>query len=85
MGVGNLSRLLEGKTSITIAHRLATVRRADVNFVLNDGLISERGTHEQLLALNGLYARLYRMQFRTKDAVEPVAHEEDLAQPVLSV
>ena len=76
MGVGNLSRLLEGKTSITIAHRLATVRRADVNFVLNDGLISERGTHEQLLALNGL---------RTKDAVEPVAHEEDLAQPVLSV
>ena len=80
-----LARLLEGKTSITIAHRLATVRRADVIFVLNDGVISERGTHEQLLALNGLYARLYRMQFRTKDAVEPVAHEEDLAQPVLSV
>jgi ATP-binding cassette, subfamily B, bacterial len=80
-----LARLLEGKTSITIAHRLATVRRADVIFVLNDGVISERGTHEQLLALNGLYARLYRMQFRTKDAVEPVAPEEDLAQPMLSV
>ena len=74
-----LSRLLEGKTSITIAHRLATVRCADVIFVLNDGVISERGTHEQLLALNGLYARLYRMQFRTKDAVEPVASVGDLA------
>jgi subfamily B ATP-binding cassette protein MsbA len=61
-----LSRLLEGKTSITIAHRLATVRNADVIFVLNDGVISEQGTHEQLLAANGLYSRLYRMQFRTE-------------------
>ena len=42
-----LARLLEGRTSITIAHRLATVRRADVIFVLNDGVISERGTHER--------------------------------------
>jgi ATP-binding cassette, subfamily B, bacterial len=62
-----LDRLLAGRTSITIAHRLATVRRADVIFVLNDGVISERGTHDELLALNGLYARLYRMQFRPHD------------------
>jgi len=80
-----LSRLLEGMTSITIAHRLAPVRRADVIFVLNDGVISERGTHYELLALNGLYAHLYRMQFEMKDAVEPVAHDEDVAQPMLSV
>jgi subfamily B ATP-binding cassette protein MsbA len=64
-----LSRLMQGRTSITIAHRLATVRRADVIFVLDDGVIAERGTHDELLASNGLYARLYRMQFRTGEAV----------------
>jgi subfamily B ATP-binding cassette protein MsbA len=64
-----LTRLMQGRTSITIAHRLATVRRADVIFVLDDGVISERGTHDELLARNGLYARLYRMQFRNGEAV----------------
>src|SRR5262249_18691183 len=45
-----LDRLIEGRTSITVAHRLATVRRADIIFVLHNGAIVERGTHEELLA-----------------------------------
>jgi ATP-binding cassette, subfamily B, bacterial len=60
-----LSRLLEGRTSITIAHRLATVRNADVIFVLHDGTIVERGTHDELLARGGRYARFHRIQVRT--------------------
>jgi ATP-binding cassette, subfamily B, bacterial len=62
-----LARLLRGRTSITIAHRLATVRSADVIFVLHQGVIVETGTHEQLIAKNGHYARFYRIQFRTDD------------------
>jgi subfamily B ATP-binding cassette protein MsbA len=62
-----LATLLEGRTSITIAHRLATVRRADVIFVLDHGSIVETGTHESLLARNGRYARFHRIQFRITD------------------
>ena len=61
-----LSTLMRGKTSITIAHRLATVRGADRIFVLDQGRIVESGTHAQLLAANGRYARLYHIQFRTQ-------------------
>ena len=61
-----ITRLLEGKkTSLTIAHRLATVRNADIIFVLSDGVIAEHGSHNELMARNGLYARLYHMQFRS--------------------
>ena len=58
---------MTGRTSITIAHRLATVRNADVIFVLKDGRIAERGTHdESCFAGSGLYARLFHMQFQCR-------------------
>jgi len=63
-----LARLIEGKTSIVIAHRLATVRRADVIFVLDDGSIVEQGTHEELLSRGGLYAELHELQFRGEES-----------------
>ena len=61
-----LARLIEGKTSIVIAHRLATVKRADVIFVLDECSIVEQGTHEQLLSRKGLYSELHELQFRTR-------------------
>jgi ATP-binding cassette, subfamily B, bacterial len=67
-----LTTLLEGRTSITIAHRLATVRRADVIFVLDRGTIVETGTHDALLARNGQYARFHRIQFRVSEARKAV-------------
>src|SRR5690242_289162 len=66
-----LENLMEGKTSIVIAHRLATVRRADVIFVIDGGRVVEQGTHEQLLAGGGLYARLYELQFRGDEEEHP--------------
>jgi subfamily B ATP-binding cassette protein MsbA len=62
-----LDRLMKGKTSIVIAHHLATIRRADIIFVVKDNSLVERGTHAELLAAGGLYAELYDIQFRKED------------------
>ncbi|MEO6171188.1 MAG: lipid A export permease/ATP-binding protein MsbA [Lysobacter sp.] len=59
-----LERLMPDRTTLVIAHRLSTIEHADQVLVLDEGRIVERGTHAQLLALDGLYAHLHRMQFR---------------------
>jgi ATP-binding cassette, subfamily B, multidrug efflux pump len=64
-----LRTLLRGRTSVVIAHRLSTIRNADVILVVESGRVVERGTHASLLASDGLYADLYRRQFREPAAV----------------
>jgi ATP-binding cassette, subfamily B, bacterial len=58
-----LARLMQGRTSIVVAHRLATVKNADKIYVMDEGAVVESGTHDQLMARNGLYAHLYQIQF----------------------
>ena len=70
---GALNKLLDGRTSFVIAHRLSTVRNADQTLVLDGGKIVERGTHTDLLEADGLYAELYHRQFYTPPDEIPLA------------
>lgn len=60
-----LDRLMEGRTAVVVAHRLSTIRRADIIFVVEDGQIVETGTHDELAASDGLYSKLCAIQFGT--------------------
>jgi ATP-binding cassette, subfamily B, bacterial MsbA len=76
-----LGKLLVGRTTLIIAHRLSTVRRADRLVVLDRGRIVEEGSHAELLELGGLYARLYQRQFRdTEPLVSAFEHREGSLQ-----
>jgi ABC-type multidrug transport system fused ATPase/permease subunit len=73
----SLLKIMQGRTSIVIAHRLSTIREADNILVLHHGKLLEQGTHEELLAHDGLYAALYNLQFAETEA--PGAGEPDQA------
>ncbi|QNI33687.1 ABC transporter ATP-binding protein [Alloacidobacterium dinghuense] len=76
-----LERLMKGKTVITIAHRLSTIRDADRILVICDGIVAEAGTHNELLALGGIFAGLYHAQFKDETTRSERALPE---QPVVS-
>jgi subfamily B ATP-binding cassette protein MsbA len=65
-----LERLMKDKTSVVIAHRLATIRSADIIFVVKDGTIAERGNHEELSKSGGLYSQLYELQSHEEGSIE---------------
>ena len=62
-----LSRMVEGRTSLIIAHRLSTVQRADKIIVIHKGQVREMGTHQQLLAQRGIYFKLYQLQYKDQE------------------
>jgi ATP-binding cassette subfamily B protein len=62
-----LSRMVEGRTSLIIAHRLSTVQRADKIIVMHKGQVREMGTHQQLLAQRGIYFKLYQLQYKDQE------------------
>ena len=65
---GALERMVEGRTSVLIAHRLSTVQRADTILVMHKGQLREMGTHQELLAHRGLYWKLYQLQYKDQEA-----------------
>jgi ATP-binding cassette subfamily B protein len=73
-----LKTALSGRTSLVIAHRLSTVREADLLLVVSDGRIVERGRHDELLRAGGLYADLYRTQFESQASGTGVAETDEL-------
>jgi ATP-binding cassette subfamily B multidrug efflux pump len=62
-----LTKLVEGRTSVVVAHRLSTIQRADKIIVMHKGKVREMGTHQQLLAQHGIYYKLYQLQYKDQE------------------
>jgi ATP-binding cassette subfamily B protein len=67
-----LDRLLEGRTSVVIAHRLSTIQHAQRILVFHKGRLREQGSHQELLALRGIYYRLYQLQYKEQEIAVPL-------------
>jgi len=74
-----LQRLVVGRTSIVIAHRLSTIQRADRIIVMHKGKLREIGTHQELLAVRGIYWKLYQLQYKDQESANPRLAEEPVA------
>ena len=68
-----LARMITGRTSVLIAHRLSTIQRADTILVMHKGKLREQGSHQELLALRGLYYKLYQLQYKDQELGTPAA------------
>ena len=73
-----LTRLVKGRTSIVIAHRLSTIQRADRILVMHKGRLRESGSHQELLALRGIYWKLYQLQYKDQEIKRPQFAEESV-------
>ncbi len=70
-----LARLVEGRTSIVIAHRLSTIQRANRILVMHKGRLRESGNHQELLAVRGIYWKLYQLQYKDQERALPPAEK----------
>jgi len=82
---GALERMVEGRTSVLIAHRLSTVQRADTILVMHKAQLREMGSHQQLLAQRGLYWKLYQLQYKDQEAFSSALAAAPLSQPAPAV
>jgi ATP-binding cassette subfamily B protein len=71
-----LNRMVEGRTSVVIAHRLSTVQRADKIIVMHKGQVREMGTHQELLAQRGIYYKLYQLQYKDQEVLASASRPE---------
>jgi len=80
---GALERMVEGRTSVLIAHRLSTVQRADTIMVMHKGQLREMGSHQELLTQRGLYWKLYQLQYKDQEAAAPAAAQTPSVAPAV--